>query len=105
MLVLVSAVTFAALDLEYSIVTSDVNSKLVFPKDAAYPLLVAEKESDSSSKSQQSNSQLVPSNEEDNFEKQCVTVCDEWGKDCIINPKTGTRECRRMCKSFGKECI
>ncbi len=38
-------------------------------------------------------------------EKQCVTVCDKWGKDCIINPRTGTRKCRRMCKSFGKECI
>lgn len=38
-------------------------------------------------------------------EEQCVTVCDEWGKDCIINPKTGVRKCRRMCKSFGRECI
>jgi len=104
MLLLVSAVTFAALDQEYSVVTSDVNSKLVLPKEA-YPLLVAEKKSDSSSKSQQSNNQLIPSNEEDNFEKQCVTVCDEWGNDCIINPSTGTRKCRRMCKSFGKECF
>jgi len=38
-------------------------------------------------------------------EKQCVTVCDKWGENCIINPRTGQRNCRRMCKSFGQECI
>ena len=38
-------------------------------------------------------------------EKQCVTVCDTWGENCVINPRTGTRKCRRICKSFGKECI
>ena len=43
--------------------------------------------------------------ENEGKEKQCVTVCDKWGKDCIINPRTGARKCRRMCKSFGKECI
>ncbi|MCH8021979.1 hypothetical protein IH785_19330 [candidate division KSB1 bacterium] len=43
--------------------------------------------------------------ENEGKEKQCVTVCDEWGKNCVINPRTGTRKCRRMCKSFGKECF
>jgi len=38
-------------------------------------------------------------------EKQCVTVCDTWGENCVINPRTGTRKCRRICKAFGKECI
>ncbi len=47
----------------------------------------------------------LPLSEADNSEKKCITVCDEWGKDCIINPKTGQRKCRRMCKSFGQECL
>ena len=38
-------------------------------------------------------------------EKKCVTVCDEWGRDCIVNPRTGARKCRRMCKAFAQECI
>ena len=36
--------------------------------------------------------------------KQCVMVCDKWGKDCIINPVTGRQRCKRVCKSLGEEC-
>ena len=38
-------------------------------------------------------------------DKKCLTVCDQWGKDCIINPSTGSRKCRRVCKSFTEECF
>jgi hypothetical protein len=38
-------------------------------------------------------------------EKKCVTVCDSWGEDCILNPRTGSRNCRRVCKSFAEECF
>ncbi len=38
-------------------------------------------------------------------DKKCMTVCDQWGEDCIINPRTGTRKCRRVCKSFTEECF
>jgi len=38
-------------------------------------------------------------------EKKCMTVCDQWGEDCIINPRTGSRKCRRVCKSFTEECF
>lgn len=38
-------------------------------------------------------------------EKKCVTVCDRWGEDCILNPRTGSRKCRRVCKSFAEECF
>lgn len=69
--------------------------------------VLAENESESSSAVQPGAGDLViPGASEDKAkEKKCVTVCDEWGRDCIINPKTGQRKCRRMCKSFGQECI
>ena len=44
-------------------------------------------------------------------EKKCITVCSEWGEDCIlkINPSaTGagtSRKCRRVCKSFAEACF
>ncbi len=38
-------------------------------------------------------------------EKKCLTVCDKWGEDCILNPRTGSRNCRRVCKSFAEECF
>jgi hypothetical protein len=38
-------------------------------------------------------------------EKKCMTVCDQWGQDCIVNPRTGNRKCRRVCKSFTEECF
>lgn len=43
--------------------------------------------------------------DEDKKEKQCMTVCERWGKDCVINPRTGASKCRRACKEFGKECF
>ncbi|MCZ6804851.1 MAG: hypothetical protein O7D86_13230 [Proteobacteria bacterium] len=24
--------------------------------------------------------------------KKCLTVCDRWGEDCLINPRTGSRK-------------
>ena len=40
-------------------------------------------------------------------EKKCITVCNEWGEDCIINPSrnSGARKCRRVCKSFADRCF
>lgn len=49
---------------------------------------------------------IIPGEEEKRVEeKQCLTVCKEWGEDCIINPRTGARKCRRTCKRFGEECF
>lgn len=69
--------------------------------------VLAGNESESSLAVQPSAGDLVipGASEDQDKEKKCVTVCDEWGRDCIINPKTGQRKCRRMCKSFGQECI
>ena len=68
-------------------------------------LLLAENSEDSNSDVQSGELIIPDARVTSEKEKQCVTVCDEWGKDCIINPRTGVRKCRRMCKSFGKECI
>jgi len=37
-------------------------------------------------------------------EKKCMTVCKQWGEDCIIDARQG-RKCRRTCKDFGEECF
>ena len=48
----------------------------------------------------------VPENRADNqSDKKCLTVCQNWGEDCMINPRTGSRKCRRVCKEFGEECF
>ena len=43
-------------------------------------------------------------------EKKCITVCSQWGEDCIlsINPSatgSASRKCRRVCKSFAEACF
>ena len=48
---------------------------------------------------------LLPDDYNQATEKKCMTVCDKWGEDCIINPRTGSRKCRRVCKSFTEECF
>lgn len=37
--------------------------------------------------------------------KKCMMVCERWGEDCVINPRTGTRKCRRTCKQLTQECF
>jgi hypothetical protein len=37
-------------------------------------------------------------------DKKCMTVCNRWGEDCIIDPRRG-RQCRRTCKEFGEACF
>jgi hypothetical protein len=48
---------------------------------------------------------LLPDDYDEAEDKKCMTVCDRWGEDCIINPRTGSRKCRRVCKSFTEECF
>ena len=48
---------------------------------------------------------LLPDDYNAGEEKKCLTVCQEWGENCIINPGTGSRKCRRVCKSFAEECF
>jgi len=38
-------------------------------------------------------------------EKKCMTVCQRWGQECMIDPLRGVRKCRRTCKEFGQECF
>lgn len=37
--------------------------------------------------------------------ENCVMVCERWGKECVINPRTGNKKCRRTCKELGQECF
>ena len=67
--------------------------------------LLAENKQDNNSAPKSGDLVIPGASEAQGEEKKCVTVCEKWGKDCIINPKTGQRKCRRMCKSFGQECL
>ena len=53
----------------------------------------------------ESGSLDIPGEEKDQKDKKCLTICKRWGEDCIINPRTGSRDCRRTCKEFGEECF
>ncbi len=68
------------------------------------PLYLADSEQDRKSQPE-SGTLVIPGEEQDKKQKQCLNVCKKWGEDCIINPRTGTRNCRRTCKQFGEECF
>ena len=53
----------------------------------------------------ESGSLVIPGEENDQKDKKCLTICKKWGENCIINPRTGSRDCRRTCKEFGEECF
>ncbi len=49
---------------------------------------------------------IIPGeNSSSDSEKKCLTVCKNWGEDCMINPRTGASNCRKTCKEFGRECF
>ncbi|MFT5134333.1 MAG: hypothetical protein ACI9SC_002808 [Gammaproteobacteria bacterium] len=43
--------------------------------------------------------------DEEKSEKKCMTVCQRWGQECMIDSSRGVRKCRRTCKEFGQECF
>lgn len=50
---------------------------------------------------------LIPEHrdsDEPQKEKQCMTVCNRWGEDCIYDSQRG-RQCRRTCKDFEEQCF
>lgn len=70
------------------------------------PVLYLAANGDNGDRQPESGDLIIPGQEEKQAkEKQCLTVCKEWGEDCIINPRTGARKCRRTCKQFGEECF
>ena len=51
---------------------------------------------------------VLPDDQNKNAEDmQCITICEQWGEDCIINPSrnSGARKCRRVCKAFAETCF
>lgn len=67
-------------------------------------LLLAENTGDTK-KEPEPGTLVIPGEDSEKADKKCLTVCKKWGEDCIINPRTGARNCRRTCKDFGKECF
>ena len=51
---------------------------------------------------------VLPDDQNKNAEDmQCITICEQWGEDCIINPSrnSGARKCGRVCKAFAETCF
>ena len=80
-----------------------VNSDNNFPWSEQL-MLVAEN-TEGTNTEPEPGSLVIPGEDQDKADKKCLTVCKKWGEDCIINPRTGARNCRRTCKDFGKECF
>ena len=72
----------------------------------AHGIVLAEEDTKQESEQTTSGPLVLPEDETDTgAEKKCLTVCQEWGESCVINPRTGNRKCRRTCKQLGEECI
>lgn len=80
-----------------------VNSDSNLPLSGSLLLIAENTQGDKSEP--EPGSLVIPGEETDKADKKCLTVCKKWGEDCIINPRTGARNCRRTCKDFGQECF
>ena len=100
---LLSAPAFSATfaDDNYSIVTgiNDLNYNTV-----SEPLLFAGTSQDEISEPED-GALIIPGEDQSKEKKKCLNICKKWGENCIINPRTGARDCRRTCKEFGEECF
>jgi hypothetical protein len=92
--------TFA--DDTFSVFTS-VNDQYYSPT-INQALLLAEAIQDEKSVPED-GSLIIPGEDQSKEKKKCLNICKKWGENCIINPRTGARDCRRTCKEFGEECF
>jgi len=66
-------------------------------------LLVENSEESITYSDPQSGDLVIPgAKENEGKEKQCVTVCDEWGKNCVINPENAEECANHSAKSVSK---
>ncbi len=70
-------------------------------------MILAEAENDEANdETPRSGSLVLPlTADDDKSEKKCMTICQRWGQDCMIDSTRGVRKCRRTCKEFGQECF
>jgi hypothetical protein len=87
---LIMTLVMFSLSLSVPVYSEDYNARSVKSLDGEKPL---------------DGELLLPDDYNGAEDKKCLTVCDRWGEDCILNPRTGSRKCRRVCKSFAEECF
>lgn len=106
-ILLVSANAGAAVDTDYLQARSTVAEPAGVTGNQA-PVLLAEAEADTG-KVDPGQAGILESikeaDQKENPKKKCMMVCEQWGEDCVINPSTGTRKCRRTCKQLTQECF
>jgi hypothetical protein len=101
LLSVLSVVSFAAEEnLDWFLGTDSVAQPLA-------SLMLAESDSqDASPEDPRSGTLVLPvAADEEAEEKKCMTVCQRWGEDCMMDSRRGVRKCRRICKEFGQECF
>ena len=73
---------------------------------SAYLMLADAELLDLDKEKPRSGSLVLPATaDEEKSEKKCMTVCQRWGQECMIDATRGIRKCRRTCKEFGQECF
>ena len=78
------------------------------PDPASFILAQEYENGDNRPKPEITNIQLPAQTQEFRNKGRCMTVCSEWGQECVTeNPGTDfvTRKCMRTCTSFAVECL
>lgn len=91
-----------------SVIADDDTQQNFMQHSDAPPQILLAGNSDSGADAEQprSGSLVLPVDaEKEKAEKKCMTVCETWGEDCMIDQRRGVRKCRRTCKEFGQECF
>ncbi len=74
--------------------------------ESGFLLLADNDDGDVDEDKPRSGSLVLPAaSDEEKSEKKCMTVCQRWGQECMIDATRGVRKCRRTCKEFGQECF
>jgi hypothetical protein len=86
----------------------------------SHPVLLLAGASQDEKSEPESGSLIIPGEDQDKKDKQCLNVCKKWGEECVIisgggasvNTQKGSvstpisqRKCRKTCKEFGEECF
>jgi hypothetical protein len=87
------------------VLADDINVALS-GSQSGYLLLAQAQAADAEDEKPRSGTLVLPAAaEEEKSEKKCMTVCQRWGQECMIDATRGVRKCRRACKEFGQECF
>ncbi len=75
---------------------------------AAHTLALDADNRDTKPQGKTANVQMPATRQEWRQDEQCMTVCSNWGQECVMlnsGSDRAIRRCVRTCKSFSEECL